>query len=75
MRCSDGDVDLVSELSESDNHAAKSWQETNLEELQRGAERLLPTITNLYKESRKTVHWCARYRQQAGNFLSDILAA
>jgi hypothetical protein len=67
-RCSDCDVDLVSDLSESDNHAAKSRQETDFEELQRGAERLLPTITNLYSDGRKTVRWWPHYRRQTGSW-------
>jgi hypothetical protein len=67
-RCSDCDVDLVSELSESYNHVAKDRREANLEELKRGAGRVLPTITNLYRDSRKTVRWWAHYRRQTGSW-------
>jgi hypothetical protein len=73
-RCSDCDVDLVSELSESDNHAAKDRREANLEEFNRGAGRVLPTITNLYKGSRKTVHWCTRHRRQTGSWPWTFIA-
>ena len=66
--CSDCDVDLVSKLSELDIHAEKNRRDANSEKLKREAGRLLPTITNLYANGRKTLHWWGDYRRQTGGW-------
>jgi hypothetical protein len=56
-RCSDCDVDLVQELSESHAHvrrAKREWTATP------------STIKSMYRDGRKTVHWWALYKRQTG---------
>lgn len=58
-RCSDCEVDLVSELSESDARAPRH---------KRDWASMLPTFKSTYLDGRKTVHWWALYRQQTGTW-------
>lgn len=56
-RCSDCDVDLVQERSESDAHVRKTKREWTTTP---------SAIKSVYTESRKTVHWWALYKRQTG---------
>jgi hypothetical protein len=58
-RCSDCDVDLVQELSESDTRVRKARREWTTTP---------STIKPIYGEGRKTVHWWALYKRQTGTW-------
>jgi hypothetical protein len=57
-RCSDCDVDLVQELSESDTRVRKAKREWTTTP---------STIKSMYREGHKTVHWWALYKRQTGH--------
>ena len=58
-RCSDCDVDLVQELSESDTRVRKAKREWTTTP---------STIKSMYRDGRKTVHWWALYKRQTGTW-------
>ena len=58
--CSDCDVDLVNELPNADLEKLKRKAEPRVEHL--------PTFKKMYKDGRKTVHWWAVYKRQAGSW-------
>jgi hypothetical protein len=58
-RCSDCDVDLVQELSESDTRVRKAKREGTTTP---------STIKSMYREGRKTVHWWTLYKRQTGTW-------